>query len=44
MLPYSYASKKFIESRRNGFITKKPTSHWPTKEINNSISCEEDVF
>lgn len=44
MVPYSRASRKVIESRKQGFILKKPTSHWPTKEITTYLTCDDEPF
>ena len=41
MVPYKHASRGVIESRKKGFIFKKPTGHWPTKEIKTEL-CVDD--
>ncbi len=44
MVPYSHASKRVIESRKEGFRLKKPTSHWPTEEITTTYTCDDQPF
>lgn len=38
MLPRSLATQKVIESRKAAFLSRTPTSHWPTKEVTSYAS------
>lgn len=44
MVPFNNASSDVIESRKEGFRLKKPTSHWPTKAIKTALCLDGEPF
>jgi ectoine hydroxylase-related dioxygenase (phytanoyl-CoA dioxygenase family) len=44
MIPFSHASSEVIESRKEGFKLKKPTSHWPNEKITTMVTCHDQPF
>ena len=44
MVPFEHASSKVIETRKEGFRLKAPTSHWPTKKVGVHVQCDLQPF